>query len=35
MSAVAATVGSQVLTIADVDARERAVRAGPLRHALP
>ncbi len=27
MSAVAATVGSQVLTVADVDARERAVRA--------
>ncbi|WP_369803771.1 malonyl CoA-ACP transacylase [Mycobacterium sp. NAZ190054] len=35
MTGVAAVVGSQKVTVADVDARERAVRAGPLRHALP
>ncbi|MGD9517720.1 DUF7158 domain-containing protein, partial [Mycolicibacterium sp.] len=35
MSAVAATVGSHVITVADVDARERAVRAGVRGDALP
>lgn len=35
MSAVAATVGSQIITVADVDAREHVVRAGHRDHALP
>lgn len=35
MSAVAATVGSHVITVADVDAREGAVRAGVRGDALP
>ncbi len=35
MSAVAATVGSDVVTVADVDARERVVRSGRREHALP
>lgn len=32
---VAATVGNEVVTVADVDARERTLRAGPSTHALP
>ena len=35
MSAWAATVGSEVVTVADVDARERIIRAGAREHALP
>ncbi|CAA0130128.1 Uncharacterised protein [Mycolicibacterium vanbaalenii] len=34
-AAVAATVGAEVVTVADVDARERALRAGGAAHALP
>lgn len=35
MSAWAATVGSEAVTVADVDARERLIRAGAREHALP
>lgn len=35
MSGWAATVGSEIITVADVDAREREVRAGVRSHALP
>lgn len=35
MSAVAATVGAEVVTVAEVDARERALRAAGGGHALP
>ncbi len=35
MSSWAATVGSEIITAADVDAREREIRAGVRRHALP
>lgn len=35
MSAVAAYVGSEVVTVADVDAREREIRSGGREHALP
>ncbi|MGB3353192.1 MAG: malonyl CoA-ACP transacylase [Mycobacterium sp.] len=34
-SRLAATVGDDVVTVADVDARERALRAGDRAHALP
>lgn len=35
MTAWAATVGSEVVTVADVDARERIIRTGAREHALP
>lgn len=35
MSTVAATVGSQVVTVAEVDAREHSLRTGYREHALP
>ncbi|PRC45467.1 malonyl CoA-ACP transacylase [Mycobacterium sp. ITM-2017-0098] len=35
MSAWAATVGSEIITVAEIDAREREIRAGGNRHALP
>ncbi|OAN30201.1 DUF7158 domain-containing protein [Mycolicibacterium iranicum] len=35
MSAVAAYVGADVVTVAEVDAREREIRAGGREHALP
>lgn len=35
MTAWAATVGSEIVTVAEVDAREREIRAGGNRHALP
>lgn len=35
MSAWAATVGFEIITVADVDAREQLVRAGSSKHALP
>ncbi|MDG4663882.1 malonyl CoA-ACP transacylase [Mycobacterium sp. 236(2023)] len=35
MTAIAAHVGSEVVTVADVDAREQVLRTGDRRHALP
>ncbi len=35
MSAVAAHIGQEVVTVADVDAREREIRSGDRDHALP
>lgn len=35
MSGVAAYVGTDVVTVAEVDARERELRAGGREHALP
>ncbi|WP_460355665.1 DUF7158 domain-containing protein [Mycobacterium sp. ZZG] len=35
MTAIAATVGAHTVTVADIDAREQALRAGPRRYALP